>query len=35
MDPIFEEEQRHLSETYAKLQRLERTFSERLEANLK
>ncbi len=35
MDPIFEEEQRHLSETYAKLQRLERTFAERLEANLK
>ena len=34
MDLIFEEEQRHLSETYAKLQRLERTFSERLEANL-
>lgn len=35
MDPIFEEEQRHLSETYAKLQELERTFAERLEANLK
>lgn len=34
-DPIFEEEQRHLSQTYAKLQELERTYAQRLEANLK
>lgn len=34
MDRVFEEEQRHLSETYAVLRRLEKTVSERLAANL-
>ena len=32
-DPIFEEEQRHLSETYATLCAMERLLSERLESN--
>ena len=32
-DPVFEEEQRHLSETYATLCELERGISARLEAN--
>ena len=33
VDPVFEEEQRHLSETYATLCELERSIAERLEAN--
>lgn len=32
-DPVFEEEQRHLSQTYATLCEMERTLSERLGAN--
>ena len=32
-DPIFEEEQAHLSETYAKLQHIEREVREKLEAD--
>ena len=34
MDPVFEEEQAHLSETYAKLQRIEREVRAQLEASL-
>ena len=33
-DPIFDEEQAHLSETYAKLQRIEQAVREQLEADL-
>ena len=33
-DPIFEEEQRHLSETYAKLQEIERNLAVQLEKSL-
>ena len=33
-DPIFAEEQAHLSETYAKLQKIERAVREQLEADL-
>ena len=33
-DKIFAEEQAHLSKVYGQLQELERTASERLEANL-
>lgn len=34
-DPVFVQEQEHLSRTHAKLQELERVTSERLEANLR
>ena len=33
-DPVFEEEQRHLSETYAKLQEIERNLAAQLEKGL-
>ena len=34
MDPVFEEEQRHLSDTYARLQGIEHDVREQLEADL-
>ena len=34
MDPVFEEEQRHLADTYAKLERIESEVRDQLEADL-
>ncbi|HAM14451.1 MAG TPA: DNA helicase, partial [Eggerthellaceae bacterium] len=34
MDPVFDEEQRHLSDTYAKLERIERELRAQLDADL-